>query len=279
MYKWQSLLGDHNDELDDTIMDETPEEAIGARMLGLVDNNPQPSPPVNPNVRNSGRPRPPNRIPDRPDYRRVSYQEPPEYRTLNNMRYNVPIYNRFSPLRNQQGPYSPYRRDFREERDFPRERQRDRPPGRWKACALYRVHGWRGQNGNRWHSERRPTENWGRPNPNHELGIWREDKPQLWPGLQSRKGLKRHRRNTKEPGKKKQTRGCRGGRKKKKKSALGKGIYNLSNATFTDEEHQVLNLGLKFAPDRTLDTFEAYIDLQKFMRKLNLKKTLRHEYR
>lgn len=34
----------------------------------------------------------------------------------------------------------------------------------------------------------------------------------------------------------------------------------------------MLDLGLKFAPDKALDKFEAYIDLQKFMRKLNLKK-------
>lgn len=70
------------------------------------------------------------------------------------MRYNVPTYNRFSPLRNQQGPYSLYRRNFREERDFPRERQRDRPPGRWKACVPYRTHGWRGWNGNRGGTQR-----------------------------------------------------------------------------------------------------------------------------
>lgn len=41
---------------------------------------------------------------------------------------------------------------------------------------------------------------------------------------------------------------------------------------FSDDELKVLDLGLKFAPDKTLDKLEVYIDLQKFMRKLNLKK-------
>lgn len=50
---------------------------------------------------------------------------------------------------------------------------------------------------------------------------------------------------------------------------LGKGIYNLSNVQFTDDEMKILDLGLKFAPDKSLNKFETYINLQKFMRKLN----------
>lgn len=46
VYKWQSSLGDHKDELDDTLMDETPEEAIRAWILGLVDSTPQQTPPI-----------------------------------------------------------------------------------------------------------------------------------------------------------------------------------------------------------------------------------------
>lgn len=73
-------------------------------------------------------------------------------------------------------------------------------------------------------------------------------------------------------GKRKQTRGKRGGTKKKKKRILGGGIFNLSEATFNEEEMKVLDLGLKYAPDKNLDPFEVYIDLQKFVRKLNIKK-------
>lgn len=35
---------------------------------------------------------------------------------------------------------------------------------------------------------------------------------------------------------------------------------------------KILDLGLKFAPEKSLDKFETYIYLKKFMRKLNLKK-------
>lgn len=47
---------------------------------------------------NRDRPQPPDWHQDRPQRRRVNYQEPPEYRTPNASRYNVPTYNRFSPL-------------------------------------------------------------------------------------------------------------------------------------------------------------------------------------
>lgn len=35
---------------------------------------------------------------------------------------------------------------------------------------------------------------------------------------------------------------------------------------------KILNRGLKFAPDKSLDKFNTYIDLHKFIRTLNLKK-------
>lgn len=123
----------------------------------------------------------------------------------------------------------------------------------------------------RWTSERRTEKEDGRSNPNWQPGFWRKDESQQWLGSQPRK---RQGNSTENSGKKRQTRGKRGGRKKKKESVLGKGIYNLSSSAFTDEELKVMDLGLKFAPDKRLNKFEAYIDHQKFMRKLNLKKIL-----
>lgn len=73
--------------------------------------------------------------------------------------------------------------------------------------------------------------------------------------------------------KRKQARGKRGGKKKKEaQKLLGQGIFNLSSVQFTREELKVLELGLKYAPDKPFDQFEAFIDLQKFLRKLNIKK-------
>lgn len=78
---------------------------------------------------------------------------------------------------------------------------------------------------------------------------------------------------------KKQTRGKRGGKQKKKKGVLGQGIFNLSDAVFTEDELKILDLGLKYAPEKGIDKFEVYIDLQKFIRKLKIKKhyALNHE--
>lgn len=78
--------------------------------------------------------------------------------------------------------------------------------------------------------------------------------------------------NTQIYGKKKWTRGKLGGKKKKKQRILGTGIFNLSDVSFSNDELKVLDLGLKFSPEKDADKFEVYIDLQKFMRKLNLKK-------
>lgn len=98
--------------------------------------------------------------------------------------------------------------------------------------------------------------------------VWRRDQPQDWWGQQSRERFGTHAKKTR---KRKQTRGTRGG-KKKKKRILGQGIHNLSNVQFTDDEIKVLDLRLKFAPDKTIDKFEVYIDLQKCIRTLNIKK-------
>lgn len=67
-------------------------------------------------------------------------------------------------------------------------------------------------------------------------------------------------------------RGCRGGSKKKKRK-LGEGIFNLTSKTFSQEELLVLDKGIKYALTKSFNQFEAFIDLQKFVRKLNLKKT------
>lgn len=66
-------------------------------------------------------------------------------------------------------------------------------------------------------------------------------------------------------------RGCRVG-SKKKKDGLGKGIFNLTNIVFSKEEFIVLDKGIKFAPKKPFNIFETFIDLQRFIRKLNLKK-------
>lgn len=102
----------------------------------------------------------------------------------------------------------------------------------------------------------------------HVPAIWNE--PTKW----NQKGIPTGNGTHSQPHRKRrQTRGRRGGRKKKKtKKLLGQGIFNLSHIQFTQEELEVLELGLKYAPDKPLDKFEAYIDLQKFLRKLNIKK-------
>lgn len=44
------------------------------------------------------------------------------------------------------------------------------------------------------------------------------------------------------------------------------------DVVFTQEELLVLDSGIKYAPSKPFNQFEAFIDLQKFIRKLNLKK-------
>lgn len=104
-----------------------------------------------------------------------------------------------------------------------------------------------------------------------------QNKPTSW-SQERVSPRKKHGTHIQEYRKRKQARGRRGGKKKKKASKLlGQGIFNLSNVQFTQDELGVLELGLKYAPDKPLDKFEAYIDLQKFLRKLYIKKTFCHE--
>lgn len=71
----------------------------------------------------------------------------------------------------------------------------------------------------------------------------------------------------------KQKRGCRGGFKiKKKKRTVGEGIYNISRIELTKAELTTLDKGLKYAPTRNFNKFEMYVDIQKYTRKLNIKK-------
>lgn len=72
-------------------------------------------------------------------------------------------------------------------------------------------------------------------------------------------------------------RGTRGGRclrSKKKAGVVDSGIFNLSKATLSAEEVNVLNHGLKFAPPHTLNKFNTFIDIQKYIRKLHIKRYL-----
>lgn len=59
--------------------------------------------------------------------------------------------------------------------------------------------------------------------------------------------------------------GCRGWSKKKKRK-LDEGVYNLTEIVFTQEELLVLDKGIKYAPSKSFNQFEAFIDLQKFVR-------------
>lgn len=57
----------------------------------------------------------------------------------------------------------------------------------------------------------------------------------------------------------------------KEKRSLTAGIFNLTNVSFNEEQLLILVKGLKFALAKFLDKFEAFIDLEKFARKLNVK--------
>lgn len=68
-------------------------------------------------------------------------------------------------------------------------------------------------------------------------------------------------------------RGSRGRRRKKKKTGqLNTGIFNLSGVDLSEEELLVLSQGLKFAPSKNIDKFDVFVDIEKFIRKLNIKK-------
>lgn len=72
---------------------------------------------------------------------------------------------------------------------------------------------------------------------------------------------------------KKRWRGRRAGRKlQKKKVPTGEGIFNLSGVPLNSNEIKVLDKGLKFAPTNNLNKFETYVNILKYMKKLNIKK-------
>lgn len=69
-------------------------------------------------------------------------------------------------------------------------------------------------------------------------------------------------------------RGTRGGRRARKKKANLKdnGIFNLSKANLSEAELLVLEKGLKFIPPKRLNKFTTFIDIQKYVRKLNVQR-------
>lgn len=144
VYKWQ-IHGDSQDEQpDDPSMEEESEEPILLPPLGMmggtprrVDNIPySPTRLITPNI-----------ISERRDNRRDDYRGPPNYRTPSNNRYNIPVRNRYSPLRDDyRGQHPGYRRGYEGGRDFPRVTYQDKPPGKWRPHIPYRNPGWRGRN-------------------------------------------------------------------------------------------------------------------------------------
>lgn len=68
---------------------------------------------------------------------------------------------------------------------------------------------------------------------------------------------------------------CRRGkwsRSIKQKEVTCEGIFNLSGIEFTKAEKIILNKGLKFVPYKPLNKFQTFIDVQKYVRKLNIKR-------
>ena len=53
---------------------------------------------------------------------------------------------------------------------------------------------------------------------------------------------------------------------------LGQGIFNLSSQVLSESEKLILDQGLKFAPPKGLDKFHTFMDIHKFVRKLNIKR-------
>lgn len=50
------------------------------------------------------------------------------------------------------------------------------------------------------------------------------------------------------------------------------GIYNLSKVKLTQKETNILNAGLKSTSTKPMNKFNIYIDIHKYVRKLNIKK-------
>uniref|UniRef100_A0A8C5QN04 GIY-YIG domain-containing protein n=1 Tax=Leptobrachium leishanense TaxID=445787 RepID=A0A8C5QN04_9ANUR len=60
--------------------------------------------------------------------------------------------------------------------------------------------------------------------------------------------------------------------KNSKLRELQAGIFNLSNVDLDESEISLLNKGLKFAPTKEPNDFALFLDLQRFLRKLSIKK-------
>lgn len=63
-----------------------------------------------------------------------------------------------------------------------------------------------------------------------------------------------------------------GGSKKKEEGDRLSGIYNLSSIELTHKETNILHLGQKCGLKRPISKFDVYVDVHKYMRKLNMKK-------
>lgn len=59
---------------------------------------------------------------------------------------------------------------------------------------------------------------------------------------------------------------------KKKKRVTGDSIYNLSTHVLSEEEKVILDKSSKSAPPKCLDKFQTFMDVQKYIRKMNIKR-------
>lgn len=55
---------------------------------------------------------------------------------------------------------------------------------------------------------------------------------------------------------------------------MGQGVFNLSTQALTQAELSVLDKGLKHAPPKKLDKFNTFIDIHKYIRKINTQRYL-----
>lgn len=74
--------------------------------------------------------------------------------------------------------------------------------------------------------------------------------------------------------KERRLRGCRAGRKvqEKKDGIKTGGIFNLSDTVLSYKETNILHLGLKCGLKRPINKFDVFIDIHKYMCKVNMKK-------
>lgn len=154
VYKWQTACTDPEFTLEDDVgIDDSPDTSMEMEMEGQMHNTPQQITRANSGIPYRQQQETPYRHPIRSGNRRDNYGDQLGHRTPLTPRYNVPIRNRFSPLRDnrrvrygsnqEEPPQSYHRRDPRPPRDFPKRWARDRPPRRWKARPAYRNTGWR----------------------------------------------------------------------------------------------------------------------------------------